>query len=127
MRAIDTNLLVRLIARDDDVLLKSAQAFVENGVWVSALVLAEAMWVLGSVYRRTSAEIADIIDGLLKHQNVALQDADAVAAALDLFRAMPSRGFVDFLILEIARKAGHLPLGTFDRALGKLDGAAIIS
>jgi acetyl-CoA carboxylase biotin carboxylase subunit len=26
-------------------------------------------------------------------------------------------------ILEIARKAGHLPLGTFDRTLGKLDGA----
>jgi hypothetical protein len=27
-------------------------------------------------------------------------------------------------MLEIARKAGHLPLGTFDRDLGKLEGAA---
>jgi hypothetical protein len=26
-------------------------------------------------------------------------------------------------VLEVARKAGHLPLGTFDRALGKLKGA----
>ncbi len=25
-------------------------------------------------------------------------------------------------VLEVARKAGHLPLGTFDRELGKLDG-----
>jgi hypothetical protein len=25
-------------------------------------------------------------------------------------------------VLEIARKAGHLPLGTFDRALAKLEG-----
>jgi len=25
-------------------------------------------------------------------------------------------------LLEIARKAGHLPLGTFDRDLAKLDG-----
>jgi hypothetical protein len=25
-------------------------------------------------------------------------------------------------VLELARKAGHLPLGTFDRELGKLDG-----
>ena len=29
----------------------------------------------------------------------------------------------DCLLLEIARKAGHLPLGTFDRDLGKLNGA----
>jgi hypothetical protein len=31
--------------------------------------------------------------------------------------------FSDCLVLEIARKAGHLPLATFDRALGSLDGA----
>jgi predicted nucleic acid-binding protein len=32
-------------------------------------------------------------------------------------------GFSDCLILEVARKAGHLPLGTFDRELGRLEGA----
>jgi hypothetical protein len=26
-------------------------------------------------------------------------------------------------MLEVARQAGHLPLGTFDRTLGRLDGA----
>jgi predicted nucleic acid-binding protein len=31
--------------------------------------------------------------------------------------------FSDCLVLEVARKSGHLPLGTFDRELGKLDGA----
>jgi predicted nucleic acid-binding protein len=31
--------------------------------------------------------------------------------------------FTDCLVLEVARKAGHLPLGTFDRDLAKLDGA----
>ena len=51
------------------------------------------------------------------------QFAPQVAAALTAFRARPKLGFVDCLILEIARKAGHLPLGTFDRELGKLDGA----
>ena len=40
-----------------------------------------------------------------------------------LFRSRPALGFSDCLILEIARKAGHLPLGTFDRELGKIDGA----
>jgi predicted nucleic acid-binding protein len=32
----------------------------------------------------------------------------------------------DCLVLEIARKAGHLPLGTFDKALGKLEGAQAV-
>jgi len=31
--------------------------------------------------------------------------------------------FSDCLLLELARKAGHLPLGTFDRDLSKLAGA----
>ena len=45
------------------------------------------------------------------------------SAALAAFRARPKLGFVDCLILEIARKAGHLPLGTLDRELARVDGA----
>jgi predicted nucleic acid-binding protein len=45
-----------------------------------------------------------------------------VAAALDIFRSRPALGFTDCLLLEVARKAGHLPLGTFDRNLSKIDG-----
>jgi predicted nucleic acid-binding protein len=35
-------------------------------------------------------------------------------------------GFSDCMMLEVARKAGHLPLGTFDKALAKLDGAQLL-
>ena len=52
-----------------------------------------------------------------------LQDADVVVAALAQFRARPALGFSDCLVLETARKAGQLPLVTFDKALGRLDGA----
>jgi predicted nucleic acid-binding protein len=52
-----------------------------------------------------------------------LQDPEVVAAALEAFRRQPSLGYSDCLLLEIARKAGHLPFGTFDRKLGKMDGA----
>jgi hypothetical protein len=31
------------------------------------------------------------------------------------------------MILEIAHKAGHVPLATFDRALGKVEGVIIVS
>lgn len=52
-----------------------------------------------------------------------LQDRELVAAALEVFRSRPALGFTDCLLLEVARKAGHLPLGTFDRNLGKMEGA----
>ena len=34
----------------------------------------------------------------------------------------PRMSFSDCLVLEIARKADHLPLGTFDRPFSRLDG-----
>ena len=122
MRAVDTNVLVRLLVRDDDAQVTAAEAFVESGAWVSLLALAETLWVLDAVYERTSAQIARAIDLLLNHEKLTLQDADVVASALQSFRAHPSLGFSDCLILEIARKAGHLPLGTSDRNLARLEG-----
>jgi len=123
MRAVDTNALVRLLVRDDDAQVTAAEAFIVSGAWVSHLVLAETLWVLDAVYERTPAQIGSAIDLLLNHESLTLQDADVVAAALQSFRARPLLGFSDCLVLEIARKAGHLPVGTFDRSFTKLDGA----
>jgi predicted nucleic-acid-binding protein len=126
MRAVDTNVLVRLLVRDDAAQTPAAEAFVENGAWVSQLVLAETLWVLDAVYARSSAQIAAAIDLLLDHKQLTLQEADVTALALEHFRARPSLSFSDCLVLEIARKAGHLPLGTFDKRLGKLPGAVSV-
>jgi len=123
MRAVDTNVLVRLVARDYSRQVMSGEAFIEKGAWVPLLALAEATWVLASVYGRSAAQLADSIEVLLHHRDLTLQDADVVAAALDAFRNRRSVGFSDCLMLEIARKAGHLPLGTFDRGLGRCEGA----
>jgi predicted nucleic-acid-binding protein len=122
MRAVDTNVLVRLVTRDDAKQVAAAEAFVARGAWVSHLVLVEAMWVLSSVYERDAAAIATAVEMLLNHQQLTLHDADVVAAAVGLFRRRPALGFSDCLVLEVARKAGHLPLGTFDRHLSKVDG-----
>ena len=123
MRAVDTNVILRLLTRDDARQTAAAEAFVEKGAWVSVLALAEAAWVLSAVYQRNAAGIATALETLLNHRDLTLQDSETVAAALDLFRLRPALGFSDCLMLQLARKAGHLPLGTFDRALGKADGA----
>lgn len=123
MRAVDTNVLVRLVTRDDAKQVAAAEAFVAAGAWVPQLALAEATWVLASVYDRGPEAIAMAIEMLLGHQHLTVQDADAVAAAVEQFRRRPTVGFSDCLMVEITRKAGHGPLGTFDRDLGKVDGA----
>jgi len=123
MRAVDTNVLVRLATRDDARQVAAAETFVGKGAWVSHLVLAETTWVLASVYDRSPTDIATAVDMFLNHRDLTVQDADVVAAALADFRKKPALAFSDCLILEIARRAGHLPLGTFDANLSKLDGA----
>jgi predicted nucleic-acid-binding protein len=95
MLAVDTNVLVRLLTRDDAAEVSAAESFISKGAWISHLVLAETLWVL--------------------------QDADVVTAALGHYRQRPAVDFSDCLVLEIARKAGHLPVATFDRNFAKLD------
>ncbi len=120
MRAVDTNVLVRLATRDDAKQVVRAEAFVAHGAWVPHLVLAEAMWVLSAVYDRRPEDIATAVEMLLNHEHLTLQDSEVVAAAVGTFRKRPALGFSDCLVLEVARKAGHVPLGTFDRDFSKL-------
>ena len=122
MRAVDTNVLVRLITRDDQKQLAAATAAIKNGVWVSHVVLVETLWVLSDLYDRGHAALASVIEMLLGHAGVALQDRDVVAAALEQYRRTPAVGFSDCLILEIAKKSGNLPLLTFDKKLTRLEG-----
>lgn len=126
MRAVDTNLLVRLITRDDPKQLVAAEAFIALGAWVSHLVLAESAWVLDAVYGLKASQVALAVDMLLEHQHLTIQDADVVEAALVDFRLRPRTGFTDCLALATAHKAGHLPLGTFDRQMARHDGSTLV-
>ena len=123
MRAVDTNILVRLFTRDDPKQLAIAEAYVAKGAWVSTLVLAETVWVLEAVYELGHDEIETVVEMLLSHEQLSLQDPEVVSAALEQYRKAPTPELTDCLVLEIARKAGHVPLGTFDKRLGRIDGA----
>jgi predicted nucleic-acid-binding protein len=123
MRAIDTNVLVRLFALDEPRQVAAAESFIEDGAWASVLAVAETAWVLTNVYGLNAARLANSMEVLLKHRSIVVQDADTVAAALALFRERPGLGFSDCLMIELARNAGHLPFGTFDRTLSKVEGA----
>jgi predicted nucleic-acid-binding protein len=127
MRAVDTNVLVRLITADDAAQLAVAEQFVAGGAWVSIPVVMETMWVLEEGYELDTTGLCNALEMLLKNQTLVLQDRAVVANALATFRDRPALGFTDSLILATARQAGHVPLGTFDRKLSKLDGAQLIT
>jgi predicted nucleic-acid-binding protein len=111
------------MTRDDAKQVAAAEAFVAHGAWVPHLAIAEATWVLASVYTRGPDAVATAVEMLLSHEQLTVQDSEVVAAAVVQFRQAPKVGFSDCLMVEVARKAGHVPLGTFDRALGRIDGA----
>jgi predicted nucleic-acid-binding protein len=123
MRSLDTNVLVRLMTRDEPKHVAAAEAFTSKGAWISHIALVEVTWVLASGYDLNAMIIAKAIEMLLNHKALAFQEPEVVSAALDRFRKKPSLGFSDCLLLEITRKSGNLPRGTFDRNLGKLPGA----
>ncbi|HEX3527445.1 MAG TPA: type II toxin-antitoxin system VapC family toxin [Thermoanaerobaculia bacterium] len=123
MRAVDTNVLVRLVSGDDPAQVAAAEEYVASGAWVSHVVLVECVWVLKSVYSVPHPQLVAAIEPLLDHEALVIQEPDVVAAALAIFREHPKVQFSDCMVLEIARKAGHVPLGTFDRTLAKQSGA----
>ena len=73
MRAIDTNVLVRLITRDDARQAAAAEGFVETGAWISVVVFVEAAWVLSTVYELSAKDLAKAIEMLLHHRDLVIQ------------------------------------------------------
>ena len=121
MRAVDTNVVVRLIVRDDADEVARAEAYVAQGAWVSLPVLLETTWVLKSGYGLSRRRIGTVLDMLVEHDHLTLQDEDIVRRACALFARERSAGFSDCLIIEVARRAGHGPVGTFDKKMTRLD------
>ena len=114
MRAVDTNVLVRLFARDDARQLAAArQALATDSIFVPKTVVVEFEWVLRGVYREPRATIATAIETILATANVEVEDATAVARAADWFRR--GMDFADALHLA---SSGHVDsFLTFDAAM----------
>lgn len=132
MIAVDTNVLLRAIVRDDAGagMSESARALLrglsaENPGFVCREVLLETVWVLQRVYRFTRGEIADALVDLFATGALVSEAADAIAGWIDSY----SRGgpdFADLMILAAAERVGATPLYTFDQRLAREEGAALL-
>jgi predicted nucleic-acid-binding protein len=122
--AADSNVVLRLLVRDDDAQYKAARAFVgvAGRVFIAQIVLVEVVWALTSTYGFPKPRVIAAIERLLELEGITIQDASLVQRALEDYRAS-SADFSDCLILATARRENELPLGTFDARLSRLDGA----
>lgn len=87
MRAVDTNVLVRLLVDDEPVQAAAAQqAMSAVPVFVPKTVILEFEWVLRSVYQRPPTVVASAIESLLAAEGISVEDASAVSRAVGWFR-----------------------------------------
>lgn len=120
MIALDTNVLVRFLVRDDEVqasrvLARLRSVTEQDGTaFVPDVVLAELVWVLRSTYRFPKDRIVSVVRGLYATRHLTFSSPDRITRALSAFET--GRGdFADYLIREQARDHGCGCVVTFDR------------
>ena len=123
MRAVDATLLVRALAGGEGGMAAEAFIRAEGPVWISHLVLVEAVRALELLHGRSRAQMAEALAMILDNRDLVLDDPAVPLAALEAYRS--GQDFEDAMALESARKAGHLPMGTLREALRGVPGIEI--
>lgn len=127
MIALDTNVLVRYLVRDDAEQADIAAGFLEKlsaerPGYVSAPVVTELEWLLRKGYRLEPTAIRTAITKLLEVPNLVFESEDAVRLA-----AGNRRGdFVDRLVHFLGEAAGCEKTVTFDRNFARLPGVELL-
>lgn len=122
MTALDTNVLIRFLVRDDQKQARRAKALVdrldenEERAYVSDIVLCELVWVLKSRYEFQRGQIAPALKQLVAAKQLRFDSVDNLVRAVIAYEN-GAGDFADYLIREHARSAGCSAIATFD---GKL-------
>lgn len=125
--AVDTNILVRVVLRDDPSQAKAALSILKEAtlIAVSLPCLCELVWILRQGARRPKAEIALAIRTVVAAENVVV-DLPAVEAGLAMLEA--GGDFADGIMAHQGRWLGGETFVSFDRkAVAKLTAQGIPS
>ncbi len=122
MKGIDTNVLVRIIAKDDELQSKKALNYIKRHqpVFVSTLVLCETCWVLTSCYKVHKTDLINILENILQTEQIVLENSEIAWLAMNDYKQF-SGDFADYLIAYVAKHHECDALATFDKSAGKSD------
>ena len=112
--AVDTNVLVRAVVRDDIVQSNIAAKILTDAKLIAIPLpcLCEFVWVLLSVYKFQPSDIAEAINALLASANVEM-NRPAVEAGLLIFKA--GGDFADGVIAYEGKWLGGETFISFDK------------
>ena len=124
MIALDTNVLVRVLTRDDpEQAALAAEVMKSDDLFVCKTVLLELEWVLRFAYRFGRPAIAHALRHLLGLSRLLVEDDKAVVSSLAAYEA--GMDFADALHLSSSAQ-GVTELATFDRAFARTAASAEI-
>ncbi len=131
MAALDTNVLVRYVVRDDSGQLAAARRLIADHVtsgqmlFVPVTVTLELEWVLRASFGFDKEDVMAVLANLLSTTELRFESEQALEVALQLYRE-GTADFADCLHVALAAQAGALPLWTFDRRAAKVQGARAV-
>ena len=118
---IDTNILVRIITRDDEKQSQIALDYVSNSSTpfvINHIVICELVWVLESAYKYDKKQIIKALECILKVKQFLILEKNSVRSALKLY-AETTIDFSDALIGYVNKEEGCEFTITFDKATSK--------
>lgn len=131
MPALDTNVLVRYIVRDDAAQLAAAKRLITRCVaegatlFVPVTVVLELEWVLRASFEFDKDEVLMTLSSLFSAAELTFESERSLEVALQLFRE-GSADFANCLHVALATQAGEHPLWTFDKGAAKVSGARLL-
>ena len=131
MIGLDTNVVVRYLAQDDEIQSAAATRFIsqlskDKPGFISSVVLAEISWVLVRAYKTPREDLARILEGLLRSAELVVENAQAAYRALGVYSGSTSVEFADALIAETALLAGADETVTFDKVAAAQAGMKLL-
>ncbi len=132
MAALDTNVLVRYLVRDDADQFAAAQRLIQQcvheqwSIFVPLTVTLELEWVLRARYGFTKQVTLGVLSDLFSAAELSFESEHALELALHLYRN-EAADFADCVHLALATQAGELPLWTFDKTAARISGAKLLS
>ncbi len=85
MLAVDTNVVVRYLVKDDDAQSARARDIVRSGpIFISLTVILESEWVLRSLYGFSRSEVVDALEAFCGTPTVKVAEPAAAKRAFQL-------------------------------------------
>ena len=85
MKSLDTNILARLILRDDARQVALAESIMHEPLFVASTVLLELGWLLMSRYQMSRADVVLNLNDLMMVPNIVFSDPELLEWAVARF------------------------------------------